>query len=237
MKRKAVVILSGGQDSSACAALEHLDHKEFELKAVTFDYGQRHRIEIESAIAVANYLEIEHEIITLPFGILASASPLISDDLPQTYQEIESIPDGIASTFIPMRNTLFITLAANRAIAMGANTVITGVSQTDYSGYPDCREAFIESMEASISLANWGIEGNFFILTPLMYLSKAETVELMQQCLGDQRSQVLWGLTHTCYNGVRSGCGRCAACLLRDKGFREAGIDDPLWRKRECLSI
>jgi 7-cyano-7-deazaguanine synthase len=229
MQTKALVVLSGGQDSTTCLAVAKSQFEE--VHAVTFNYGQRHITEIKSAIAVAQAVGVSsHEIIDLG-PILKGSSPLVSDNHLEQYDSPEQLPDGIATTVVPSRNALFLTIASNRAIVTGASVLYTGVSQADYSGYPDCRRDFIDRMEEALSFANFGESGHLSIRTPLMNITKAESVKLAQEVLGDSFESV-FALTHTCYAGVIGGCGRCAACLLRDKGFREAGIPDPIWQYR-----
>ncbi|RUR77037.1 7-cyano-7-deazaguanine synthase [Chlorogloeopsis fritschii PCC 6912] len=226
---KCLVILSGGQDSTTCLAIASQQFDE--VHAVTFEYGQRHAIELESADAVARTLSVtSHEVIKLG-AILKGTSPLVSKYPVSTYTTPDEVPDGVAATFVPSRNALFLTIASNRAIALECSTIFTGVSQTDYSGYPDCRRDFIDSLEETLSLANWGTIGHLKIETPLMYLSKAESVLLAKAVLGDRFEEVM-ELTHTCYQGVKGGCGKCAACLLRDQGFKEANVVDPIWKFR-----
>ena len=228
---KCLVVLSGGADSTICAAFAKA--KIDQVHAVTFNYGQRHIAELTSAIAVAQELELDsHEIIDLGATILKSTSPLVSSNQVEQYNSVDNLPAGVASTFVPCRNQLFLTVATNRAIALGIDTLITGVCETDYSGYPDCRRDFINSLENTISLGNFGQTGKFLIETPLMHETKAESVLMGKRLLGD-RFDVVMSLTHTCYSGIKGGCGKCAACLLRDKGFKEAGIDDPIWKYRQ----
>lgn len=221
----AIVVLSGGQDSTLCTAiaLQECDR----VHAVIFDYGQRHSIEIESAVAVANALEIQHEVVKCP-GILHSVSPLTSNNEVEQYRSPDELPGGIASTFVPLRNLFFLTIAANRAIELGCDRIYTGLCQTDFSGYPDCRQGFVDSVEETIYQAT---EQKLLIVTPLMDLTKADSVKLAQQVMGDRFGEII-SLTHTCYNGIKGGCSQCAACLLRDRGFREAGINDPIWQFR-----
>ncbi len=230
-----VVVLSGGADSTICAALSQGIYEK--VHAITFNYGQRHQIEIEAATSVAQELGLDsHEILSLGGEVLKSTSPLVSNNKVDEYSSVQELPGGVANTFVPNRNQLFLTIAANRAIAAGIDILVTGVCQTDYSGYPDCRRDFIDSLQDSISLGNFGELGKFMIVTPLMEMTKAESVLLAKDVLGDRFDAVL-RLTHTCYQGVVGGCGKCAACLLRDKGFREAGIDDPLWELRNVHSL
>jgi 7-cyano-7-deazaguanine synthase len=229
---KCVILLSGGQDSTTVALQAKARYEE--IHALTIHYGQRHEIEIESALAVGKALSVTaHEVVELG-NVLTSTSPLVSSNSVDTFEKSEDVPDGVANTFIPSRNALFLTLASNRAIALGISTIYTGVCECDYSGYPDCRRVFIDSLEDALSLGNFGEKGKFKILTPLMSLTKAETVKLAHDLLGAEEFEKMFELTHTCYQGVKGGCGHCAACLLRDKGFTEAGVDDPIWKFREA---
>jgi 7-cyano-7-deazaguanine synthase len=229
---KCVILLSGGQDSTT-VAVQAKSHYE-EVHAITIHYGQRHEIEVESALAVGEALGVtSHEVVELG-NVLRSTSPLVSSNSVDTFEKSEDVPEGVANTFIPSRNALFLTLASNRAIALGISTIYTGVCECDYSGYPDCRRVFIDSLEDALSLGNFGEKEKFKILTPLMSLTKAETVKLAHNLLGAEEFEKMFELTHTCYQGVKGGCGHCAACLLRDKGFTEAGVDDPIWKFREA---
>lgn len=227
---KATIILSGGQDSTTVAAIARAQYSD--VRAITFDYGQRHSIEIDSAKAIAKALKFDHhEVITLDY--LAGTSPLTNlAEKVSEYGSVDEIPEGVASTFVPSRNLVFLSIASNRAIAQGSRVLLTGVNQTDGSGYPDCRREFIDSVQDAISVGNYGHVGEFQIDTPLMHLSKAETVELAIDVLGAERFDEVFALTHTCYQGVNGGCGKCAACLLRDGGFVEAGVSDPIWKHR-----
>jgi len=221
-----LVILSGGADSAICAGIAA---QSGPTHAITFDYGQRHRIEIESAVEVAELLNLaSHEIVDCK-KLLHSVSPLLSDAVLDAYDSPQEIPEGVASTFVPVRNLFFLTIAANRAISLGCDTIYTGVCQTDYSGYPDCRRSFINSVESTLFQA---LEKRIDIQTPLMDLTKAESIFLAQKVLGDLFEPVM-GATHTCYAGVKGGCGKCAACILRGRGFKESGIEDPIWKHRK----
>jgi 7-cyano-7-deazaguanine synthase len=229
----ALVVLSGGQDSTTVAVIASSQYEE--VHAITFDYDQRHKTEVNCARAIAKALQLtSHEVIDLN-GVFHSTSPLVSNSDVSIYKDSSEVPDGIASTFVPCRNQLFLTIAANRAIALGVNTIYTGVCETDYSGYPDCRRAFVDSLEVATNLGNTGHPHGLKIETPLMLLSKADSVRLAQSVLGDRFDEVMQ-LTHTCYLGVKGGCGKCAACLLRDRGFNEAGVNDPIWRFRQVAA-
>ena len=227
---KALVILSGGQDSTTCLVVAKQQFKE--VHAITFDYGQKHAIELDSARAVASLIGVEsHEV--LPLGrILKGTSPLVSDAPLGKYESPDDLPKGVEPTFVPARNLLFLSLAANRAACLGIQHLFTGLCEEDYGGYPDCRQAFVDAMALALGEGIWGDPAAFKIITPLMKLSKSDSVKLAAELLGDRFHQVM-GATHTCYEGVKGGCGKCHACHLRDRGFKEAGIDDPVWRFRE----
>jgi 7-cyano-7-deazaguanine synthase len=217
MASKAVVVLSGGQDSTTCLywALDRFG--DGNVEALTFDYGQRHRIELECAEMVAQGAGVAHT--TLPIDTFSAlgGSSLTDAGLP-----VEGAPaNGLPNTFVPGRNLVFLTFAAAFAWQRGIVELVTGVAQTDYSGYPDCRQDTIDELEKTLCL---GMERTFTIHTPLMTLSKKETVELAR----DLGALDAMALTHTCYNGQRPPCGECPACRLRAKGFLEAGIADPL---------
>jgi len=212
--KRALVLFSGGQDSTAFLAwaLNNFD----EVIAFTFDYDQRHKIELIQALKICKMLDVEQEAMKIDIFSQLSENSL-THDLEITPGTNSKLP----STFVPGRNLVFLSLAAAKAYQLGIKDIVIGVCQTDYSGYPDCRENFIKSMEKTISLS---MDTEFRIHTPLMFLSKGETV-LMMNDLG----KLDWlKETHTCYEGKRPACGKCPACLLRLKGFEEAGIQDPL---------
>lgn len=231
-KSKALCVLSGGQDSTTCAALACQQFDE--VYAITFNYGQRHLIELESAIAIANTLKlVSHEIVELG-PILKGTSPLVSDSPLGQYNSTEELPGGVEPTFVPARNILFLTLAANRAAVRGIKDIFIGVCEADFAGYYDCRQMFVDAMAKALGEGIWGNPASFVIHTPLMQLTKAESVKLAVDVLSD-RFQEVFELTHTCYAGVKGGCGKCHACLIRDRGFREAGIEDPIWKFRKVV--
>ena len=224
-KQKILVVLSGGQDSTTCLFFVKKNFPDAEIHAVTFDYNQRHTIELESAKNIARMAKVaSHEIACLTPGILKGTSPLTdySKDV-EMYDDAESLPDGVEDTFVPGRNLLFLTLAANRAYVLGADTIVIGVSQEDFGGYPDCREKFLAAMEWAIQEAMG--RDDLHISAPLVYLNKKETVLLASKLPGCLDALAM---SHTCYNGVQPPCGKCHACLLRQKGFDEAGIPDPM---------
>ena len=213
----AVVILSGGQDSTTCLywALERFGGNSVET--LTFDYGQRHRIELECAARVAEYAGVANTLLPIDTFAALGGNALTDEDI-----EVAA-PDesGLPNTFVPGRNLVFLTYAAAYAWPRGIRHLVAGVAQTDYSGYPDCRRETIDALRDALRL---GMERDFEIHTPLMTLSKRETVELAS----DLNALDAMALTHTCYNGQRPPCGACPACVLRAKGFEEAGIADPL---------
>ena len=216
---KALVLLSGGQDSTTCLYWAMDRFGQHNVSAVSFDYGQRHSIELECAQAIAKDADIAHRILPINTFSALGGDALTDPDVEVAPGVEES--SGLPNTFVPGRNLIFVTYAAAHAWREGIGNLVAGVAQTDYSGYPDCREETIEALQKAIRL---GMESEIEIHTPLMHLSKKETVELAR----DLGALPAMALTHTCYNGKRPPCGTCAACELRAKGFEEAGIDDPL---------
>ena len=216
---KALVVLSGGQDSTTCLywAIERFGRAN--VDTVTFDYGQRHRIELGCAARVAEYAGVPN--VVLPIDTFtALGGDALTDEAIEVARELDVV-SGLPNTFVPGRNLVFLTFAAAYAWRRAVANIVTGVAQTDYSGYPDCREVTIASLQDTLRL---GMEFDVTIHTPLMHLSKKDTVELSRE-LGGLPAMAL---THTCYNGERPPCGECPACLLRASGFAEAGIEDPL---------
>lgn len=213
-KSSAVILLSGGQDSTTCLAWAM---KKFDkIYTLTLHYGQLHKIELESAKKIARLTKIPLKIYKTDLFKEFTKNALLNKEI-----AIKIPKNKLPSTFVPGRNLIFLSIAAIYAKQLGTTNIITGVCQTDYSGYPDCRDNFIKSLEKTLSLA---METTFQIHTPLMWLTKAETVKLMQQ-LGKTE---LLKYTHTCYKGARPACGKCPACVLRLKGFKKAGVKDPL---------
>lgn len=235
---KALVVLSGGQDSTACLFLARTMYDE--VAAVTFDYGQRHRAEIAAAMNIAAVAGVKHEVVKVP-GVLVGTSPLVSVSELEQYKDWQSLPGGLEKTFVPARNALFLVLAANRAYNMGATAIYTGVSADDYGGYPDCRPSFINAMQAALQLG-LGFDSDdpmsrITVQTPLIALNKKATVELMMVLPGCYGAT---GLSHTAYDGAYPPLGKDHATLLRAKGFELAGIPDPLivrafWEKKMDL--
>lgn len=224
-KTAAVVLLSGGQDSTTCLfwALDKFDV----VHAVSVDYGQRHRAELDAAAKIAAAAGVSHTVLQLP-----ALAQLADSDLVKTDTTIagsggrpdKAMPEGLPTSFVPGRNLLFLGLASAYAVKVGAGHVVTGVCQTDYSGYPDCRDEFVKALNVAVNLA-MSSSCPVRIHTPLMYLTKRETVELARK-LGP-RCMTALGLSITCYNGKLPGCGTCPACTLRSAGFAEAGVADP----------
>lgn len=205
----ALVCLSGGQDSTTCLywALKHFTHVE----AVCFSYGQKHALEVEVARRIAEKAGVEFSLLDLSLlgqmthNALTDASVVMDKEKPA---------DALPNTFVPGRNMLFLTLAAIKAYEKGIRNLVTGVSQTDFSGYPDCRDTFIRSLNVSLNLA---MESQFVIHTPLMWLDKEQEWELADE-LGV--FDLVRNETLTCYNGVMAdGCGECPACKLRRAGL------------------
>ena len=214
MSRK-LVLLSGGQDSATCLAAALSDSTSM-VHAVVFDYGQRHRIEISYSKRLAACAGVPIQVIDCPFLAQFNDNSLTDRDRP-----IRVEGSSLPSTFVPGRNMLFLTLAGIMAYQLKCDTLVTGVCQTDFSGYPDCRHAFIQTFNKALNLA---LDRSITVSTPLMWLTKAETVLFMAR-LG----KLAWyEETHTCYEGKRPACGECPSCILRLKGFEEAGIADPL---------
>lgn len=237
---KALVVLSGGQDSTTC--LYWAKNRFDEVHAITFDYGQRHSIELEAAKQVAEMAGVDsHVFIKVPEGVLAGTSPLTSDNPVEEYDSEEAMPSGVAKTFVPVRNQFFLTVAANRAFVLGCNHLVTGVCETDYSGYPDCRREFIDALEKTLNLGTFTGEdwlvGNLTIHTPLMYLTKADSVELAIE----EGAYPALAFSHTAYDGSFPPRGNDAASILRAKGFLEAGVADPLilraWKANLLASL
>lgn len=207
-KDKALVVFSGGQDSTTCMFYAMEYYKEVEL--VTFEYGQRHASEIDVAKNIASAHGLKHHVIDM--SVLAQLSP---NALTHHDMEISSDRD-MPNTFVPARNMLFLSFATAIAYQVGAKTIITGVCETDFSGYPDCRDVFVKSMNVTANLA---MDESFIIATPLMWLDKKETWALADSF---GKLEYIRAHTLTCYEGViGDGCGKCPACALRQNGLDE----------------
>ncbi|MDV5051807.1 MULTISPECIES: 7-cyano-7-deazaguanine synthase QueC [Vibrio] len=209
--KKAVVVFSGGQDSTTCLvqALTQYD----EVHAITFDYGQRHKLEIEVAQSLCRELGVTaHKVMDVSLLNELAISSLTRDDIPVSH-ELQA--NGLPNSFVPGRNILFLTLAGIYAYQIGALSVITGVCETDFSGYPDCRNSFVQAMENALQQ---GMEYDLSLVTPLMWLDKAQTWALADKY---EHLDLVKNKTLTCYNGViGSGCGDCPSCKLRGEGLR-----------------
>jgi 7-cyano-7-deazaguanine synthase len=221
---KAIVLLSGGLDSSTCLALAR--REGYQCYALSFDYGQRHRIELQAAERVAKTLGAqEHRIALIDMRSFGHSALTADIDVPKGRTETQMGAD-IPITYVPARNTVFLSFALAWAEVLEASDIFIGVNALDYSGYPDCRPEFIEAFERMANLATAAaIEGRtrVKIHAPLIQLSKAEIVKLASELGLD------FSLTHSCYDPGQRGrpCGQCDSCLLRSKGFAEAGIADP----------
>ncbi|WP_253366601.1 7-cyano-7-deazaguanine synthase QueC [Pseudomonas chlororaphis] len=213
MKKKAVVVFSGGQDSTTC--LIHALPLYDEVHCITFDYGQRHRAEIEVAQQLAKQLGATvHKVLDASLLNELAISSLTRDNIP--VPTVNSSGASLPSTFVPGRNILFLTLASIYAYQVKAETVITGVCETDFSGYPDCRDEFVKALNKAVEL---GMEYRLRLETPLMWLNKSETWALADH---HQQLSLVREQTLTCYNGViGSGCANCDACNLRSRGLND----------------
>lgn len=239
MNSKAMVVLSGGQDSTTCLfwALKHFD----EVHAISFDYGQRHAIELESARAVAKIAGVaSHEIVNVK-GLLRSRSPLTSDTELEQYENPEQmaqvIGERVELTFVPMRNTFFFVVAANYALEKDCYTLVTGICQEDNANYPDCTEEFRTKLQntvnESLGFNRLPSQKRFYIVAPLMFKSKAETCRLAYEL--DNGCWKALAFSHTSYDGRYPPTDMNHANVLRADGFAKAGLPDPLvvraWRE------
>lgn len=216
--KQAVILLSGGLDSMVCAALAR--EAGFGVLALTIDYHQRHRVELEAAKRIAGQLADRH--IILPLDLSAFGGSALTSDIAVPK---EGVGEGIPVTYVPARNTVFLSLALAWAEAAGARDLFVGVNALDYSGYPDCRPEFVEAFEALANKATKaGVEGDpFTIHSPLLHMTKADIAREAHRLGLDA------GMSHSCYDPAPDGgaCGLCDACRLRAKGFEEAGLADP----------
>lgn len=222
--KKAVVLVSGGLDSATVMAIARKDG--YEIHGISFDYGQRHRFELESAAKVCEANNAaSHVEFPLDTAIFRGSALTNDIDVPHNRSDAD-MGDGIPVTYVPARNTIFLSVALGLAESIGANDIFIGVNAVDYSGYPDCRPEFVEAFEAMANLATKaGVEGQrITIHTPLVSLTKAQIIQRGLELGVDYR------LTHSCYDPSPTGtsCGDCDSCLLRLKGFAEAGTTDPI---------
>jgi 7-cyano-7-deazaguanine synthase len=222
---RAICLLSGGLDSATCLAVAR--REGFETYALSFDYGQRHRQELVAAERVAAHLGAHaHRVARIDLRVFGGSALTDEIDVPK-HRSAAEMGEGIPITYVPARNTIFLSFALAWAEVVQADTIFIGVNAVDYSGYPDCRPEFIHAFEHMANLATkTGVEGrtNLSIRTPLIELSKAQIIHL------GLSAGVDLGLTHSCYDPTADGrpCGQCDSCLLRAKGFAEAGVADPL---------
>lgn len=219
----AVVLLSGGLDSATALAVARSEGRL--CHAISFDYGQRHRFELEAASRVARQLgAVQHRVIRLDLRAIGGSALTDDVEVPKGRGASE-MRRGIPVTYVPARNLVFLSLAAGYAEVVGAGELFIGVNSIDYSGYPDCRPDFLRSFEETVNLGTKaGVEGRrLAVRAPLSEMSKAEIIRL------GVRLGVDYGLTHSCYDPSEDGlaCGRCDSCVLRRRGFEEAGVGDP----------
>lgn len=207
---KALVIFSGGQDSTTCLLLAIRDYGAANVHAISFHYGQRHNIELKQAAWIAQDLGIKQTVLDLSLITDITQNALMNPE-----QTIETNANGLPNTFVDGRNALFLLYAAIYAKSQNIHNIFIGVCETDFSGYPDCRDIFIKSMNVSINLA---MDYNFNIHTPLMYLTKKQTWALADEL---NALDYIRTHTHTCYLGVQGGCGECPSCILRERGLKE----------------
>jgi 7-cyano-7-deazaguanine synthase len=222
---KAVCLLSGGLDSSTCLGIAR--REGFDCYTLSFDYGQRHRIELEAASRVARHFGVrEHRVIRIDLRAFGGSALTADIEVPKN-----SLAEGIPITYVPARNTIFLSYAMAWAEVLECSDIFIGVNAIDYSGYPDCRPEFIAAFERMANLATKaGVEGrtHLKIHTPLARFNKAAIVKIGAE------TGVDFAMTHSCYDPDEEGraCGNCDSCLLRQKGFLEAGIQDPISYRR-----
>lgn len=213
---RAVVLLSGGQDSATCLAMAVYNDKD--IHTVSFDYGQRHRIELQCAKKLSELAGAKHHVIPInSFTHLGGSALVGAGDISAKHPRNPDLP----ASFVPGRNYIFLGLAAALAYQLDIRELWTGVCETDYSGYPDCRATTMDAVQQALRLA---MDYPFLIVPPLMNIDKAETIRRM--ILTGKLDWLKW--THTCYNGQRPPCGVCPACIVRARGFAMAGVADPL---------
>ena len=223
MNNKAVILLSGGLDSTTCLAIAK--HQGFDLNALTFNYGQRHDFELKSAQKIVDHFQIKnHSVVNINLAQFGGSALTDEIDVPKDRSESEMT--DIPITYVPARNTVFLSLALAWAETINAFNIFIGVNVLDYSGYPDCRPEYIAAFEKTANLATKaGVSGERFkIHTPLINMKKSEII------LNGLKLGVDYSLTSSCYDPLKNGtpCGHCDACILRLKGFQEADAIDPL---------
>ena len=206
--QKALAIFSGGQDSTTCLFQAIDTYGRENVETITFKYGQRHAVELERAQWIAQDLGVKQTVLDLSLMQQITRNALMDDTA-----DIQTAESGVPNTFVDGRNALFLLYAAIYAKGQDIRHIIAGVCETDFSGYPDCRDVFVKSMNVSLNLA---MDYSFQIHTPLMYLTKAQTWEMADR-LG--RLDYIREHTHTCYNGIVGGCHECPSCVLRERGL------------------
>jgi len=223
MHKKAVVLLSGGLDSSTALAIAH--QQGFELHALSFDYGQRHQREVDAAAAVARHYGVQYQkTVTIDLRAFGGSALTADFDVPHS-RSLEKMSQEIPITYVPARNTIFLSFALAYAEVTDADDIFLGINAIDYSGYPDCRPEYLEAYERMANLATKATTQDgrvFHIHTPLLRMDKAEIIRKGIE-LG-----VPYELTWSCYEGGELACGTCDSCLLRLNGFAEAGLQDPI---------
>ena len=222
MTENAVSLLSGGMDSSTVLAYSRLS---YDVTAITFDYGQRHRKEIESSALLCSHFGVEQKVIKLDLRQIGGSS--LTSEEKVSRRSFSDIGRGIPDTYVPSRNIIFLSIAAAYAETIGARTLFIGANSVDYSGYPDCRPEFFDSFQKALSLGTKiGNERGIVIKVPLQSMSKGDIVRLAEKL------KVPLSLTWSCYNGREKACGECDSCQLRLKGFMDAGSIDPIRYER-----
>jgi 7-cyano-7-deazaguanine synthase len=223
MQHKAVVLLSGGLDSTTTLAIAH--HEGFELHALSFDYGQRHLREVEAALAVARHYQVQtQKVIEIDLRAFGGSALTADFDVPHA-RRLENMSREMPITYVPARNTIFLSFALAYAEVTGADDIFLGINAIDYSGYPDCRPEYLEAYERMANLATKATtqDGRTFrIRAPLLSMNKAEIIRKGIEL------DVPYELTWSCYEGWELACGTCDSCLLRLNGFAEAELKDPL---------
>ncbi len=223
MKKKAVVLLSGGLDSTTVLAIAH--QQAFELYTLSFDYGQRHQREVDAANAVARYYQVERQQ-TVTIDLRAFGGSALTADIAVPHgRDLDEMSQEIPITYVPARNTVFLSFALAYAEVIGANDIFLGINAIDYSGYPDCRPQYLQAYERMANLATKAATQDgraFHFHAPLLYMSKADIVRKGTELA------VTYELTWSCYEGGELACGTCDSCILRLNGFAEAGQQDPI---------
>ena len=216
---RGVVLISGGLDSATMTAMAINDG--YDVTGLSFDYGQRHAIEIESSRKLCSYYGIPHRIIKVDLTQIGGSS-LTSEEEPED-GKIKRLPDEIPNTYVPSRNMIFISMATAYAETMGCHHIFIGANAIDYSGYPDCRPEFFRAMEEAINKGTReGIENPFKLHVPLQNMGKDSIIRAGMEL------KVPYRFTHSCYRGGDKACGKCDSCLIRLKGFMDAGYEDPI---------